>query len=301
MDKLSDTYLLQRSAAFQEWSPSIHYAQFQRVGTSIFPKRRLYDFELLYVVQGHAVTTMHGQRFNIYAGQLIFLPSGVYHQNEIVSQPDARFIGIHFDFFHELNNMTEADLIVDEDDIHLNKFGLEACSDIFPPLSSQVIYTPSLVCVQLMEQLVEEFTMRKLGYELVCKSLMMNILVHLMRNSTSQSLITSSAHSTKLARIVEEIESAPSEPWSNQTIADALCLSIDYTAKLFKQTVGLPPSEYIQSIRHREARRLLRETDTTIEQIGAQVGYPDIHYFSRMFRRHEGITASEYRKLSRIL
>ncbi|WP_234973062.1 helix-turn-helix domain-containing protein [Paenibacillus vortex] len=57
----------------------------------------------------------------------------------------------------------------------------------------------------------------------------------------------------------------------------------------------------MQSVRHREARRLLRESDISIEAVGEGVGYPDIHYFSRIFRRLEGITATDYRKLSRIL
>ncbi|WP_235548882.1 AraC family transcriptional regulator [Paenibacillus sp. Soil522] len=38
-----------------------------------------------------------------------------------------------------------------------------------------------------------------------------------------------------------------------------------------------------------------------LEEVGGRVGYPDIHYFSRIFRRHEGISPSEYRKLSNIL
>lgn len=294
-------YPLQKTAAFREWSPSIHYAQSQRLPTGILTRRRLYDFELLYVSQGQAATTMNGQRFEIAAGQLVFLPSGVVHQNEVVSKPDASFIGIHFDFFNELHIVTEADMIVNEEEIHLNKFAVEACSDAFAPLSSQAVYTPPLVCVQMIEQLVEEFTMRQLGYELVCKSLMLHILAHLLRTPPTQSSALASAHGMKLARLAEQIEASPEKNWTNADIAEQLLLSIDYTAKLFKQIIGMPPSAFVQSIRHREARRLLRETELSIEQIGERVGYTDIHYFSRMFRRNEGISASEYRKLSRIL
>ncbi|WP_438349329.1 AraC family transcriptional regulator [Paenibacillus sp. FA6] len=301
MDNFRGIYPLQRQATFREWSPNIHYAQFQRMPTGILPQRRLYNFELLYVVQGQAATTIYGQRIDIAAGQLIFLPSGVFHQNEVVSKPDASFIGIHFDFFDELNIATEADMIVNEDNIHSNKFALEACSESYTSLSSQVVYTIPLVCIQLMEKLVHEFTMRHLGYELVCRSLILNILAHLLRISRSISLTHASPHASKLSKIMEQIESSPSESWCNHSIANELQLSVDYTAKLFKQTAGMPPNEFVQSIRHREARRLLSETDMTIEQIGEQVGYPDIHYFSRMFRRQEGIPASEYRKLSRIL
>lgn len=294
-------YPLQRQAPFREWSPRIHYAQFQRMATGSLAERRIYDFELLYVCQGEAVTHMNAQRYNITAGQLIFLPSGVFHKNEVVSRPNARFLGIHFDFFDELDIHTEADMIVNELAIQVDKFASEAYTDASPPLSSTPIYTPSLVCVQFMEQLVQEFTMRRLGYELVCKALMLNILTHLLRSPTSRALSHANQHGSKLLELMEQIETTPSFPWTNVAIAEKLNLSVDHTAKLFKQIAGMPPSEFVQSIRHREARKLLRESVLTIESIGEQVGYPDIHYFSRIFRRHEGISATEYRKLSKIL
>ncbi|MCR2807805.1 AraC family transcriptional regulator [Paenibacillus soyae] len=292
---------LQRSAPFKEWSPSIHYAQIQRMPAGVLPQRRIYDFELLYVSQGQAATTMLGQRYELSAGELIFLPSGVLHQNEAASTPDTRFLGIHFDFFDEQDIQTEADMIVDEEHVQERRFAFEAVADAFEPLSGNPVYTPPLACVQLMEQLVHEFTMRPPGYELACKSLMLQILLHLLRLQKSRSQWLASQHDGRLLELVEEIERRPAEGWTNALIAERLGLSIDHAAKLFKQLVGLPPGEYVHSIRHREARRLLRETDLTIERIGEQVGYAGIHYFSRLFRKHEGISATEYRKLSRVL
>ncbi|NIK75195.1 AraC-like DNA-binding protein [Paenibacillus castaneae] len=301
MENVDKIYPLHRQAPFREWSPRIHYAQFQQLNTAVLAERRLYNFELLYVCQGEAATRMRGQKHLLSAGQLIFLPSGVYHQNEVVSAPNARFLGIHFDFFDELDIHTEADMIVNEAAVQEDKFATEAISDTFPPLSSNPVYTPSLVCVQLMEQLVHEFTNRPLGYELVCKALMLSILAHLLRSPLLRSNSNASQHDWKLAKLMEQIEAAPARTWTNAAIAEQLDLSIDHTAKLFKGIAGLPPSEFVQSIRHREARRLLRETNLSIEVIGERVGYSDIHYFSRIFRRHEGISASEYRKFSKIL
>ncbi|MEK3734235.1 MULTISPECIES: helix-turn-helix domain-containing protein [Paenibacillus] len=294
-------YPRKRQAPAKAWSPSIHYAQFQRMPTGALPARRLYDFELLYVCQGEAVTTMYGQRHPIEAGQLIFLPSGVYHQNEVVSRPDAKFLGIHFDFFDELNIQTEADMIVNEARLAPEKFASEGVLDHLPPLSSRTIYTPPVPCVQMMERVVDEFTLRPAGYELVCKGLMLDILIQLLRSRPARTLADSSPHDAKLYELIAQMEQAPAEDWSNKVIAERLMLSLDHAAKLFKQLTGMPPSEYVQSIRHREARRLLRESDLSIEMVGAHVGYADIHYFSRIFRRLEGITATEYRKLSRIL
>lgn len=291
----------QRKAPFKEWSPSIHYAQFQRMPTGSLAERRIYDFELLYVSQGEAATTMLEQRYTLTAGQLIFLPSGVLHQNEAVSKPDTRFLGIHFDFFDELDIQTEADMIVNEAQVQAERFAYEAIPEDFQPLSQDPVYTPTLACVQLMEQLVHEFTMRPIGYELACKALMLNILSHLLRLQHARSRSLVSQHDGKLLELIENIERTPEEPWSNAIIANRLDLSIDHAAKLFKQLAGLPPNEFVHTVRHREARRLLRETDLPIERIAERIGYSSIHYFSRLFRRAEGISATEYRKLSRVL
>ncbi|WP_246096401.1 AraC family transcriptional regulator [Paenibacillus sinopodophylli] len=301
MDNDTNQYPLQQVAAPNLWSPSVHYAQFQHMPVGILPERRLYDFELLYVCQGEAATKMQGQRYVLEAGQLILLPSGVYHQNEIVSRSGARFLGIHFDFFNELDIQTEADMVVNEADVRPSKFCCEAVVEGQPPLSGYPIYTPPLACVQLMEQLVEEFTMRPLGYELVCKSLMLHILTYLLRTPLSRTLSHATLHGKRLAELIEQIEAAPASPWTSSAIAEHMNMSIDHAAKLFKQIARMPPSEFVQTVRHREARRLLRESELSIENVGDLVGYSDIHYFSRIFRRHEGISPREYRKLSKIL
>ncbi len=291
----------QRNAPFREWMPSIHYAKFQRMEKGLLPPRRIYNFELLYVSQGQAATVMNGQRHELAAGQLIFLPSGVLHQNEAVSPSGTRFLGIHFDFFGELDIHTESDMITYEETSSIDRFAVEAVSDSFPPLSHQAVYTPTLACVALMEQLVHEFTMRPLGYELACKALLLNILSHLLRLPLARAKGLASQHDHRLLELVEAIDRRPADNWTNGVIADRLGLSLDHAAKLFKELVGQPPGEFVGAIRHREARRLLRETDLSIEQIGDAVGYSGIHYFSRQFRRHEGISASEYRKFSRVL
>lgn len=290
-----------RLSPYREWSPSIHYAQAQTLPPGKMNLRRLYDFELLYVSHGTARTNMGDRQYTLTAGQLIFLSPGVYHQNEIVSEPHAKFIGIHFDFFDELEVQGEDDMVVNEEHPRLDKFAVEAVAPDFSPLSDNPVYIPGHYSVSLMEQLVHEFAMRRPGYELVCKALMMNILAHLLRAQFSRTKANSTVHGTRIAEMMEAIERAPEADWSNKTLAAKLNMNEDHMAKLFKGIAGKPPGEYLAFIRHREARRWLRETELTVEEVGNRVGYADLHYFSRVFKHHEGLSPREYRKLARIL
>lgn len=286
---------------FQDWSPAIHYAQYQTVAPRMFPGRRLYDFELLYVCHGKLSVAMEHKTFTLSPGQLIVLPSGVYHQNETVAVPITKLIGIHFDFLGELNINKEEDMVVNEEEVKGEKFAVEAVDQTCSSLSEEPVYNASHDCVQSMEDLIHEFTMRPLGYQLVCRGLMLNILAFLIRSQVSRRISGASVHGQKIKELMLDMEKVPAAAWSNSIIAERMGMSEDYTSKLFRQIAGIPPGEYLRSIRHREARKLLQETNWPIERIGEHVGYPDIHYFSRVFTAIEGVSPRGYRKLSRVL
>ena len=69
-----------------------------------------------------------------------------------------------------------------------------------------------------------------------------------------------------------------------------------YLTKIFKETYGSTISNYLIAMRITKAKQLLRFTDMTVDEIGSTVGMSDANYFSRMFRKVEGISPREYRK-----
>lgn len=69
-----------------------------------------------------------------------------------------------------------------------------------------------------------------------------------------------------------------------------------YLSKIFRETYGTTVNNYLISKRITRAKQLLRFTDMTVDEVGAAVGMGDANYFSRMFRKVEGISPREYRK-----
>jgi transcriptional regulator GlxA family with amidase domain len=64
----------------------------------------------------------------------------------------------------------------------------------------------------------------------------------------------------------------------------------------FQQATGMSPLEYVHALRLEEAKQMLESGDEPIEAIAAEVGYEDAGYFSRLFRRHVGLTPAQYRR-----
>jgi AraC-like DNA-binding protein len=75
-------------------------------------------------------------------------------------------------------------------------------------------------------------------------------------------------------------------------------LGISHSAfrKHFKQITGLPPGQYQIQIRLNKARRLLRNSTLSIQEIAEQLGFDSIYYFSRLFKKKTGCSPLAYRK-----
>lgn len=72
-----------------------------------------------------------------------------------------------------------------------------------------------------------------------------------------------------------------------------------YLTRLFHSRYDTTIIEYLSGVRINEAKRLLRFSDLTIEEIGERIGIENPNYMSRLFSKVEGVSPSEYRKIWR--
>lgn len=70
-----------------------------------------------------------------------------------------------------------------------------------------------------------------------------------------------------------------------------------YLQKQFKRFVGQTPSEYVIYLRMTHAKELLRNSRKTIGEVAAEVGIENLGYFSRLFKKQEGMSPRDYSKL----
>lgn len=88
------------------------------------------------------------------------------------------------------------------------------------------------------------------------------------------------------------------EAVSIDSMIDASGMSRSCFHRRFLEETGQTPGQFLASLRMEQAKNLLCFTRTPVGEIGALCGYPDHVYFSRIFRRHIGMSPSAYRSLT---
>lgn len=110
---------------------------------------------------------------------------------------------------------------------------------------------------------------------------------------SSEQETTSKSHIIK--QVQEMVTTDCGHDLSVKTIADRVYLHPVYLSKIYKSETGEGLGDYIIRKRMERAVYLLKHTNKKIYEITAELGYQNPQYFSKMFRKHYGMTPNEYR------
>ncbi|PNQ79240.1 AraC family transcriptional regulator [Paenibacillus sp. F4] len=80
-----------------------------------------------------------------------------------------------------------------------------------------------------------------------------------------------------------------------ERLAGLLECSPRHLTRLFKKQTDCSPIMYLIQLRMDKAKELLRKTDATLQDIATSVGYPDVYFFSRAFKKYTGVSPVHYR------
>ena len=86
------------------------------------------------------------------------------------------------------------------------------------------------------------------------------------------------------------------EEMSLSVLAEEFHMNPQYISQLFKNEIGVGFLAYLTSIRMEKAKKLLLSTSLSIGEVAEQSGYGDYRVFTKVFKKSEGITPSQYRR-----
>lgn len=271
----------------QNFNPEILYVAESFHKDSIKTKYHCHDFlELSYVLSGNGTYKVNDAFYKVKTGDLLPFNPNVYHR-EYLSQGE-QLHEIHIGIKNlKFNNLPE-DYIVNE--------------NYFAPVNFSKEGSDFLNCC---EEIIKEQKDRKLGYDLVLKSLVMRLIVIIMREVCSFKLDEKDSlctfESSEKANIVTTIISYMNDNYmkniSLDKISKNIYLSPVYISKIFKEETGDSLINYLIKIRLEKASFLLKKNkEISIKEISKLVGYDDAYYFSKLFKKYYSFSPLQFKR-----
>ena len=124
-----------------------------------------------------------------------------------------------------------------------------------------------------------------------------DLLTLLMESSWHREAHTNAPKKMEISRVKSFLDEHYKEKLSLESVASHFFIDKHYLARLFKEQYGVTLVTYLQQVRITHAKRMLRFTDKSIEEIGLECGIGELNYFSRVFKKLEGVSPSEFRRV----
>ncbi len=122
------------------------------------------------------------------------------------------------------------------------------------------------------------------------------LLTQIMRNSWStEHHLSASKKRSDLQNVYDYLGTHYTENIKLDDLARMFFINKFYLTRIFKEQYGTTVNKHLTRLRITEAKKSLRFTDLSIEQISEKCGYNDANFFIRSFKRAEGMTPGEFR------
>ncbi len=154
---------------------------------------------------------------------------------------------------------------------------------------------------RLARDMADELREESPGKDVVLDAILEQTLVHLLRRYASVrrsdefELTRVGLVDRRVRRAVELMHARIERDLPLEELANAAHLSPFHFARLFKKLTGATPHAYLAALRAERAQTLLAETDFSVTEIGARVGYATSSHFAKAFRQATGISPRAFR------
>lgn len=237
--------------------------------------RILNEYQLVYITKGSGYFSSRScTEKKIKAGTMIFLFPGEWHNyypdpNEGWDEYWVGFKGVYMDMQVQKCFFTRKE--------PLHYIGINAS------------------IINLYEDILNISEQEKCGYQQIISGIVLHMLgmiyYHDRNNMYANSYIANKIEEARMM-MKENIE----HPISPEDIAEKLGLGYSWFRKIFKEYIGISPTQYQLQQKLLRAKELLTRTNKNISEIANELCFESAGQFSTFFRKKEGVTPSEFRE-----
>lgn len=239
----------------------IHIFRQQRTRPTLVVKRRPAS-GFLYIISGCCRYTCKDESFELEPGSLVYLPSTSAH---LVEQLTEELVYYRIDFVLTFN----------QEELKFSSKPLLVCKQTPPD------------CEKAIHRLGEKY---QFSLDHVGKAELIFTIFRTLRENEFK------PRARKLYPAVRYLSGNLTTKVSIDELAALCFMSRSWFYELFQEEYGMTPMEYRDGLLMEKARVLLRSEELSVTEIAEQLGFENVSYFSKFFRKYQGSSPSGYIK-----
>lgn len=248
--------------------------------------------EFIEVLSGQVRVQIGTDFLVLQGGEILYLPPKIICRME-AAEGTARVRGLIFDADVLRENMYSFDTEI------LYMFYIQSKNHSTPFRPDHPNYP---VLSRGMRESYDEFLAKDVCYKMPIRAniyLMMTALLRFYCGSRDESDRIVYHNVLRLRPVMDFIDGHYQEKMRIEQLASMITVSADYFTKMFKESIGKTPVDYINGIRVNRALYLLIYTDLSMQEISEQTGFCNANYFHKIFKTYIDMSPLSYRKMAR--
>ena len=234
--------------------------------------RVLHEYQLNYITNGDGILETKKGKYRVEEGSVIILYPGIWHRFRPSKNGwNEHYVGFNGEFAAK---MFQHDFFVNKE-----------------PMVKIGFNEDFLRFFIELQQLVQN---EKPGYQQMCSGLVVTMLSSILSIKKNENF-----SGKEIEKIIQKacmiIRENLDSNLNMEKVAQNLNVGYSNFRKMFKKYTGISPAQYSLSLRIRQAKDLLNNTDLSVKEISYQVGFNSIDYFSRVFKSKTGKNPTEYK------
>lgn len=271
--------------------------------------RRKADEYIIYLIKkGEMYLRENGREYLLCPGDFLLLDTAYYHEGYRSSYCEYYYIHFKQESLKRVEGIREEEYVKlilsrHNDSLKSDPFSYTTIEEdsLFLPKYYHIGSTGDYIKVScLLDEAVKHNKNHMDHYKIMCSLKVLEAFIETYRSyllytlQKSASVMPKSYH--KVQRLLEYLNSEYSAKITSEDIEEISGSNYDYINRVFKKMTNQTVFAYLNTVRINHAMELITTTNMKMSEVGQSVGFTDLYYFSKVFKKAVGVSPSNYNR-----
>ena len=280
-------------------SPYIRVAMDSIIQPPWYLKERvIFDYELLYVMEGKALITIEDEEYTANPGDIFLLKPKKPHSIKVLGNTCFHQPHIHFDLLFQADSpevKVSFKPLKQLSENELDKFREDITGEAELNLPDKIYVSNIKYFEELLFEIIKEFEIKKPFYDIDIKGLFIRLWIYIIRENHWRNNPAAYSNREILKMIRDYLTLHINEDISMDDLVSEFKISKYHMIRLFRNAYATTPIHLHRMMRIAKVKEMVQFTDLSMTKIAEIFGFGSINALSRAFRKIEGVPPTFYR------